>query len=1571
MSATHDDDIANVLTNRYIQKSISTCAKGDIKDFTNCEDFYFKFFLLRNIEELKEMMTIIPKGSLIFHGTPCKSTKDYPSPTPYTYNTNLSGVQHVLSEETIQKTIGTIAFKMKEEVEAEVDPNIQSDIRAKYAQQISEYRARINDAMSKGISVGKSFFWVNTTVDANVMVDVRLMKSMIAFVAKRDIILLNYFKVNKLFEANMASYLQLFINHLLTTPKIPGTINDTMYNDLIAIFDRNELEEMVKDKDKLLHKIKTLRPDIYYYLLSHTTFIFKRAITMPKEVTRDEDVIDEFAQGRWTSVISPDTDIELILRNKYKDTIGDSTLIQLLNYLLSLKGWFRISGYADYDIADKTNSDILPGTNICGALNGGNHVCKEIMLLDPSKYLTYLGSCEINQFDTKAVDSTDNLNLAKQQMWTILSNKLNRLIKKDETTFIKLRWATMPDDINPELFNVGGIYENITIFPHYRFDTLSSSQIDSLVQNIEDDTLSIVSINDKRRSVPHTVFGPYGLSSGLSGGSRNSFIKTQIGGMKMDDDNNKVELAHILEELKLLSPNTSGHVYSADVYMALYKYVESMNPALVEPDESKELTDEQRDEKKYKIKTDISDVITKCLHKDNEIHQFCIDELKRICNVVKIDISTKTSKIQEIYDDLMGDEFDQIRNGVEPIFFFYLKGSSALNLLVNGEKKYAQIINKSKIMTDLMIKSELNTSDFDINVCINPIIMKSSKRTKVKNMVLNYFRNLLTVSRDRMVAQIFTREKIRDIFAKVNKTLLQQAHDPSDLPMNVVVGDMHYVLPKYEQDDVTEKKKKYTIAESPIGIVKISQIDVSDTKLNNFSLLRLKLIGTSGRHHLNCHGELLDISIIDDMDEAEFTWPHHNNIVTINGIHVNDLKGLCLDLNNTLLNNLVAMNKNKSMKRFIRLDFVHKLLCQTLNSNDEFFRSIRDVAHDVLSKKTYCANDNNIMNLVTALRLWAISNIDNESLDLNIESTSSMSVLDGSISVNPDIIPASIPNVVESLKTLAQDIESHTTMDQIDVDAMIHDVDSLLDHQLADVKPNVKSVNAKTKNPVSPSNDFFDFQDSKLKSHNPKIDYDTTARLMQQSSDQTSNRSSDRSSQQSERVKVPSSSDIVLKHTTVREKINKLKLAKFTRQDLNKKTTLMRKLRNTNVMMTYINDMDIKKYIEGNTLSNTIINIDTSNAMYMLLALKYGQIDFINKMVLSKEVNDIKEILFKTVTVLDEVAMMIGYVGKKIFDLISRHDLGSPMYQRYMSQPSTIMSSFTPKSFKTAHKIQSIINTDKFTQELTFMVRTKLKLRQNPIIYRKISNKDYIKTDGMGDNFIKITNSYFAKIQGVNVQLFNYQIVINTSNSDEFIHSNQWQTMDRQVVLNGGRVSSILSDTLTLPSSDSALILPGVKSRNMFDSDKILPRKFLPNTTIQNLLIHDDTSSQKQKKQEHSIAVVPEYEELKDFSAHYEPSGANNVYALAIFFPNEIPDELYTSVQEILLGDFLSTVPEITDDSKSKDIDYLDKIEFPKTTVSHIGGIGSSVVFTTKSTRSAKSVYVDNKRSYMRLTAQY
>src|SRR5437763_4395536 len=121
---THDKNIEEIINNRHSYSNAACIINENEEDinyemFKKCEKNFFEYFMNKNFDEIKQVLTILPKGSLIFHGIPCRSTNNFPPINPVIGDNNLTAIKLILSEETISKTIGTFMYNQEQEIKDE------------------------------------------------------------------------------------------------------------------------------------------------------------------------------------------------------------------------------------------------------------------------------------------------------------------------------------------------------------------------------------------------------------------------------------------------------------------------------------------------------------------------------------------------------------------------------------------------------------------------------------------------------------------------------------------------------------------------------------------------------------------------------------------------------------------------------------------------------------------------------------------------------------------------------------------------------------------------------------------------------------------------------------------------------------------------------------------------------------------------------------------------------------------------------------------------------------------------------------------------------------------------------------------------------------------------------------------------------------------------------------------------------------------------------------------------------------------------------------------------------------
>jgi hypothetical protein len=297
--------------------------------FVACEHLYYNYFMNLPENELQKLVCVLPVGSLIFHSSPARNftghvnkQKHFPPRFPVLTN-GLTAIKKVLNRENFNKT----KFARKN------DPNIKTIL--------DEY----NRKDTEGKFLGKRYMWCNPTIDTNIMVDIRLMKSMGAYITTKNIYLLDYFALGKLDQHTGINRVNFFKRSININPEYINPKNDNINDSNLRV------NVNIKDMDG-------------------------------------------------------NDGLSLLIKNKYSNSLGDAVLISILNYVLAMRGFsFKIGGYTDYDVADATHSNIMDpnSRSIGGNLFGGLFVSREIMLSDTPSQVTYLSSHIINNGDVNVI----------------------------------------------------------------------------------------------------------------------------------------------------------------------------------------------------------------------------------------------------------------------------------------------------------------------------------------------------------------------------------------------------------------------------------------------------------------------------------------------------------------------------------------------------------------------------------------------------------------------------------------------------------------------------------------------------------------------------------------------------------------------------------------------------------------------------------------------------------------------------------------------------------------------------------------------------------------------------------------------------------------------------------------------------------------------------------------------------------------------------------------------------------------------------------------------------------------
>lgn len=821
-----DNDVYLTINSRYVRNQPPL-------PFAEAEENYLKFFLSLTNEQLESYLIVLPIGSIIMHGSTAPnyinlSRLDRCVPPVFPVinkDKDYTAIKKVLNEESKMKAINTINHDADE-------PDKEG--------KINEYLMQVRDFEKEGFFYGKPYLWCNTTMDANIMVDVRLMRSMNVYITNRDVILLDYFKLS---------------------------------------------QEMLK-------------------VIDQKPVFFKRSIDLGKEVIYSKDI----NAGMYSSVIDVDTANQTLMmriRNKLGNSMGDAVLIELVNYLLSLKGFpFRIDGYTDYDVADSTPSLYdKQSSYICDqepTVSGdGEYTCREIMLSNAKDCLSYLGSQIIEGLtEDRRVSHSELAEIKKNTMDTIF-HKLQKLVIKRDNHYATIRWCLDQADYlsrdGSNLFSYfRTFYQRMRLLPHYRFDFESM-----------DDRKLIYLIGQNFNKPAFNSIGLIPVVYRLNIDLENL---SMLGGSE-----EKIE-SLILQAIT--QKHKPEYIYPSEIFQLIKDYLDS----------KMEVAGKTKDQLYYEYRKSVNDSLTKSIHLTS-IHQECLDIIRRVEEKVYDDPTTWKKIREELGISVMSALGIET---MENVVIVYLKGSSALHLNV---VKYIKLTQKCQLEEEFK-RLHLNLSDFDLNVILNPVIKKYDRKngTSYYDKLVHYFTQLFYHILDnerKYLDSLYDLEFYRQILRDTNLHWYQTLHsEPSFITVIANLLDERYVHLHIDQNHSVINLEKIPIDDSIYSPFKVSV----NKSIDNFVLIRLVFSAKTNKF-VKCIGELIDISIIKDDEEASSLW-YEDTIRQYLGIHINNYLGIYFDLNITLMNNTRDRNFDKYDKRVKRMALLEKMICCMDDDNE-------------------------------------------------------------------------------------------------------------------------------------------------------------------------------------------------------------------------------------------------------------------------------------------------------------------------------------------------------------------------------------------------------------------------------------------------------------------------------------------------------------------------------------------------------------------------------------------------------------------------------------------------------------
>ncbi len=589
------------------------------------------------------------------------------------------------------------------------------------------------------------------------------------------------------------------------------------------------------------------------------------------------------------------------------------------------------------------------------------------------------------------------------------------------------------------------------------------------------------------------------------------------------------------------------------------------------------------------------------------------------------------------------------------------------------------------------------------------------------------------------------------------------------------------------------------------------------------------------------------------MDEAEFTWQHLKDIRTITSIPTNGLKELCLDLSNTLLNGLVASNTSKNTKRYVRLDFIQKLLCHTLKNDDEFFNRIKNISKPSLSHDIFCSSEYNFKNLMTAIQI--ILDIDPEKrmrykAERSIEYITKEPITDYITITIPDLKPETIfkdnDNIDMTLRKMGKLFTDHIVQELREAMSLLISIEKSIDQ-------NIKS--------------------SKLyKTYT--IGIGGIGEIMKAKTDYKQAMILTRKSFEIIRIITESIHEIDVK-------IKMYEINLFDHE------------------FTYLLTYDLDKLLSVNEIIETIDQQDRETMIRFFYQTIYSKSTIknaeekINTGNISENYPVIDRLLNDFVQKLEIISDLVLIRFREYDPRITKN--------RFMKNPPILGSIFLPNDFKSAHYIQSILDSDQFSADLanvvglTFKLTDKLKVTSGRSkIYHKFIDIRKDRELSKNTNNIFVTNIFSAKINGTIVVLFKYSVVIYSS----------------YTITNSKNPNSVIQQTDSMNRHASA---SPVETRQSYANRKVTETKQQKRNNVGGSVdIESRETPFKDINKEGQLSLdsklQPIQSPLIEFHSLNKYTFSNNIISdtLLIFFPYEIPDLYQNYVGEILLGSFIS-----------------------------------------------------------------
>lgn len=887
---------------------------------------FLNFFYNLTIDQINQYIYYLPKGSLFY----------YSSKAPLVVNNN------------------KVYFNEKTRKYTEV-PSVAEILQFKYVNKMKKTQTEKERAdfiktleimNSEGKYLSDDYIWGNLSIDTNIQLDSKLMRTMFTFITSIDLYFINYEKLQEIdtrFRKNME----------YPDENIIITDNNSLNRIILEDYEQKSNDDMKTiSLLNILLGLKGYPNKINGYIDKDPSDSKKYVVDKSKNYPLLDNNIGYFCQE--TFIANPIDSLVHVCGNYIVPFDNDDiTFIKncLANILLS-------NAEFNYFIGIPEIGNILTSRKYIDKLYHYNNKIREFLVKEwregkHNENVHHILSSEFIIVDEIISVLKDNkpalvvANKMQKEYHELITNTLNKI--GNSAYYLIKMYFIIKKRYNENSFYVGAretnkvidFIDNKFLAEKIRLIKESHHDVTNIIDNFRYKATFIQLDNYNRIIV--TKGNPSRNIDSLIDNIRNisysSKHKEEIKNDKSTDryildtessyqvGGNEKDMFHLLIKNYYIK-----HVYSCEEY-------DYMQRKLIRSPQLIEFSDLVR-EKTYTLKKKLSGIITRIINnkmKDNLsniLKHFSrkVEELEMYMRVYILDFYRKNfpgKKITYNYD----------YNDSNKVFIFSLKGSGAIYQNVCNDKNI-DIDNKANLGCDDMIKS-----DKDFNLCLNPQLRFTKCRDNIIRQLIIRVRDILDEIKIK-----YCKDCVVDL-EEFNKGLnIDENNLGQEKNGMKQSSDNYYSTHLYVDNtfcvfnDVKPDKLSYQ------GVNTFFSNETNDTisceliksHRTQFHLLRLKKSYLTN-YDVKCIGEIIDVSILDDIEEETFMWQNKNEIRRNEYTLYNSSILECVDMGVTIYDNLITRSLGKISKRINRLDILNKI------SNDTFIKN----ANYILNKNLY------------------------------------------------------------------------------------------------------------------------------------------------------------------------------------------------------------------------------------------------------------------------------------------------------------------------------------------------------------------------------------------------------------------------------------------------------------------------------------------------------------------------------------------------------------------------------------------------------------------------------------------